>query len=257
MAMDEWLFSRASAEPGALFLRLYTWRPGAVTVGYNQDISRAVDSTQLNGTPLIRRITGGRAIYHQQNELTYSIAANRSGSSISLLNNSLQQTSASISSVLVDFLSKMGIEAQIVRQSSAGFKEKRDFNRLDCFQSAACNEIKVSNSKVIGSAQRRIDDTFLQHGSIKLNGLKEHPALPQYHGQSVKLNDSQELGAGRFEELSEIFLTTMAEHLCINLQQLDLSEIEKVELTQAKEYVKNNSIEKRILIKQTDIRQSL
>ena len=36
MAFDEWLLVRALERPGSLYLRLYTWHPGAITFGYNQ-----------------------------------------------------------------------------------------------------------------------------------------------------------------------------------------------------------------------------
>ncbi|MCK4573421.1 MAG: hypothetical protein KAU36_03575, partial [candidate division Zixibacteria bacterium] len=76
MAFDEWLFARACESPGSIMLRLYSWRPGAITFGFNQKEQTAVDCERLNGTPLIRRVTGGRALYHDPSELTYAIAVN-------------------------------------------------------------------------------------------------------------------------------------------------------------------------------------
>ena len=78
MACDNALFSvlsRRSAEVTAI-LRLYSWKIPAITIGYNQDVSKALDLTRVeDGLPVIRRITGGRAIYHDRSEITFSLTA--------------------------------------------------------------------------------------------------------------------------------------------------------------------------------------
>ena len=67
MAVDGALLALAEGPT----LRLYGWRPHAVSLGYFQSLA---DFEQLpSDTPLVRRSTGGGAIHHGD-ELTYSLA---------------------------------------------------------------------------------------------------------------------------------------------------------------------------------------
>jgi lipoate-protein ligase A len=142
----------------ATVLRLYRWRPPAVSYGYNQ---RAEDFDRLalaaRGLDLVQRPTGGRAILHAE-ELTYAVV----GSSPSaLFGHTLHDTYATINQALLLFLARLEIAAEI----SSGESRQAQRHPL-CFQSAGHHEIRVSGRKLVGSAQRRTGGVFLQHGSI-------------------------------------------------------------------------------------------
>ncbi|MFH1470632.1 MAG: lipoate--protein ligase family protein, partial [Candidatus Micrarchaeota archaeon] len=68
MAIDEVLME--SSEP---VLRLYSWKPPAVSIGYFQNLGEEVDSEACGklGVDVVRRQTGGGAVFHDE-ELTYS-----------------------------------------------------------------------------------------------------------------------------------------------------------------------------------------
>ena len=70
MALDDHI-ARKKNSPS--FLRFYGWKPYAVSIGYHQS-SNILDKTVCleNGVDIIRRPTGGRAIFHSE-ELTYSL----------------------------------------------------------------------------------------------------------------------------------------------------------------------------------------
>ena len=257
MAMDEWLFARAAEEPGTVFVRLYSWSPGAITIGLNQEIERAVDLGQLNGTAVIRRITGGRALYHDPGELTYSIAARAIGSGSGILASSVQETSRLISSALAGFLDDIGLVTQIVRQSSPGFKEKDGFNKLSCFQSAARYEIVSDGRKIVGSAQRRINDTFLQHGSIKLTKHSEHPALSKKAECEPEPDETQWIKGKNLSDISEFFSRNLAGTLGISLSNRTPSEPEQKAIEAIRDFLMKNPLLKRNLIKRSEPVESL
>ena len=74
MARDLELAERLRDDPTAPnVLRLYTWKPYAISLGYQQDES-SIDKAacQKAGIDIIRRPTGGRAVYHSE-ELTYAV----------------------------------------------------------------------------------------------------------------------------------------------------------------------------------------
>lgn len=177
MAFDEQLLARSLDLPGSTFLRLYTWRSGTITFGYNQRQNAALDWTRVGRTPVIRRVTGGRAIFHDVSELTYSIVVNGRGHSSSKLVGSISTVSAAVASALASFLESIGVQATYERQSAPENALPAFFHKAPCFSSVAKYELVSSGRKVIASAQKRLSDALLQHGSIKLHGLVKHPAL--------------------------------------------------------------------------------
>ena len=79
MAIDEaiWRSRQTGASPPTL--RFFAWAPPTVSLGYGQPLDRHVDldACRSLGVGLVRRPTGGSAIYHDgpERELTYSVAA--------------------------------------------------------------------------------------------------------------------------------------------------------------------------------------
>jgi lipoate-protein ligase A len=151
-------------------LRLYRWRPPAVSIGRNQALDgfdgRALAS---QGVALVRRPTGGRAILHDQ-ELTYAIVG---ASPSPLFGDTLHDTYRAINRALLTFLAALGITADVSPGESRAAQRS-----LVCFHSAGQYEIRVAGRKLVGSAQRRSRGLFLQHGSI-LTG-PGHAELPRY-----------------------------------------------------------------------------
>ena len=89
MAFDVFLAVQLQKKAILPTLRCYGWSPYAISLGYNQDDSffnRA--KIENEGINIIRRPTGGRAIYHAE-ELTYSIVLYAEGRSISALHNNI------------------------------------------------------------------------------------------------------------------------------------------------------------------------
>jgi lipoate-protein ligase A len=178
MAFDEAMLGDVMCHPDTLHLRLYTWSPGAITIGANQEIARAVRLDLLGDTPLLRRITGGRAVYHDPGELTYSVALNLDNPILSDWQASVQEVYLRLAEGLRQFLGRMGLSAQIVRRSAGIRLDKADLITAPCFESVARYELTVDGGKILASAQRQVGRAILQHGSIKLQGLVGHPALP-------------------------------------------------------------------------------
>ena len=195
MAADEYLLHEASRRSSAIFIRLYTWQPGAITFGYNQSIERAVDLGALGDTPLIRRITGGRALYHDPSELTYSVVFSQSEELVKRLGATIAETQSRLAEVLGAFLRAEGIDSKFSRVESSRERDRTFVQSAPCFASAGRYELVSHRGKVAASAQRRTNAAVLQHGSIKIAGLSSHPALrlaaPQHGAESpLAMNDN-------------------------------------------------------------------
>jgi len=73
MAIDESLITIA-AEAAEPVLRVYGWRPRGISIGKNQEAgSINLKACVRDNVPVVRRITGGGAIFHAD-ELTYCLA---------------------------------------------------------------------------------------------------------------------------------------------------------------------------------------
>lgn len=180
MALDEWLFSRVRKESEfcGVILRLYSWKSEAITIGYNQLLQEAVDFSRLgDNVPIIRRITGGRAIYHDSTELTFSFSLNSEVLPCGL--RTLSETNKMISDSVVEILNSAGINATGASRSDPSFKGSSRFRNKSCFGSLARYEIVSDGSKIAAGAQRRIGSYLIHQGSIKINGISECPAIGQ------------------------------------------------------------------------------
>jgi lipoate-protein ligase A len=162
MQMDEMLARQLLNGTGHQTLRVFQWKPWAVSIGFNQRLEDIdIDKCARDGIDVVRRPTGGRAILHAE-ELTYSIAMLAG-------NTSVQEVYNSISSALVRGLSLFGVDAALQR-SQMDFSGYRSASAIPCFTSTARYEIEWRGKKLVGSAQRRFAegerDVVLQHGSI-------------------------------------------------------------------------------------------
>ncbi|MFZ5980417.1 MAG: lipoate--protein ligase family protein [Candidatus Zixiibacteriota bacterium] len=248
MAFDEWLLARVLAQPGTVYLRLYTWRPGAITFGYNQKQESALDFTRLGETPVIRRITGGRAIYHDPSEYTYAVALNPLNLENKRLVGTLSETSGALAAALVHFLTGLGVQAAFVQRSSRENARPDFFHKAPCFASKARYELMVGEKKIIASAQKRHEGSLLQHGSIKINGLMSHPALNGC-GEGAKAV-KQPVAMKEFNETATLFRIKLEEHLGMNFQEGKLTAREVDEIKKIEEAVKKNALKKRVVFKQ-------
>jgi lipoate-protein ligase A len=179
MAKDEGA-ARAMTSDAELpnVLRLYTWSPFAVSIGFQQKMDGIdLEACAQAGVDVVRRPTGGRAVYHAE-ELTYSVVMReRPGFGIYAMHNKIAEA-------LLKSLSNLGLESGELQLTgrSADEEIRTKYSgtlatNAACFASTARHEITYRGRKVIGSAQRRFGNVVLQHGSILLGG--EHLRLPE------------------------------------------------------------------------------
>ena len=181
MALDEALLEAHA--PGELTLRLYAWKPWALSLGYFQPAEQADPGfLAANELVLTRRVTGGGAIVHAD-ELTYSMTADasrRPGSSRRLY--------ALMNEAIARALRRFGIDA-----AERGTGSKAEGDAFMCFERHADFDLAVRGRKISGSAQRRKGGAILQHGSILL-GPPPVPPGPENAPDSLFTSASAEAG---------------------------------------------------------------
>ncbi len=173
--------------------RVYRWDPYTVSLGYHQDISE-IDHKKCEqmGYGIVRRETGGRAVFHSE-ELTYSMVIPASSSYYS---DSIMEVYNRISRVLVKALRASGIsDADLKKGKAPDFRElyKEKISSV-CFSSTSTYEVVIEDKKLVGSAQKRLKDSVLQHGSILVG--KKHLELIDLLNIEDRLKD-------RFKEITK------------------------------------------------------
>ncbi len=145
MALDESIMVHVGQDTSLPTIRLYGWSPPAVSIGYFQGLEEEVDIEKCGdlGIDYLRRITGGGAVFHE-NEVTYSLIV--SETSILIPQNILESYRV-ICQGIIEGLKFLGIEAEFV----------------------PLNDIIVGGKKISGSAQTRRDRTILQHGTLLID----------------------------------------------------------------------------------------
>lgn len=168
MAVDQLLFDSArEGSPPAL--RLYRWAPACLSLGRNQPaLGRYDEGGRVPGTDVVRRPTGGLAVFHDQ-ELTYSVVCR-----VGVLG-SPRVTYRRLHEALAAGLAALGARTAISAAAPERAPAPGD-PRGVCFHSAAAGEILAGARKLVGSAQRCEARTILQHGSILLDGSQVRAA---------------------------------------------------------------------------------
>ncbi|MBI3787146.1 MAG: lipoate--protein ligase family protein [Ignavibacteriales bacterium] len=165
MEYDERL-ARLLVEGGEIgTVRVYGWKPAAISLGWNQSLEE-IDAAKCSqaGVDIVRRPTGGRAILHSD-ELTYSVTMVSTRASVLSAYNE-------ISNALVCGLRRLGVDVSLEKSQPHFPSLYRTASSKACFTSSARYEIGVGGRKLVGSAQRRYacshGEVILQHGSILL-----------------------------------------------------------------------------------------
>jgi lipoate-protein ligase A len=160
MAVDEYLFRTLPVEPRT-DVRFYQWIRPTASLGYGQNPAKVVDLDfcRSNGVDVVRRITGGKLVLHHR-EATYSLVSSDKETFTATLGGSYKL----ISRGLVNGLAAMGLSAVLADQAPPFYAR----GTMPCFSHPAQDEVEIEGRKIIGSAQKRIGDRFLQHGSIPL-----------------------------------------------------------------------------------------
>jgi lipoate-protein ligase A len=134
MAFDEYCLESLPIDEPVFFL----WRNRpAVIVGFNQEVNTEVnlDYLKANGIDLVRRVTGGGAVYHDLGNLNYTIVGR---------SENLERDYPEYAGILMKALQSLGVPATL----------------------SGRNDILVEGKKVSGFAKRVCKNRLMVHGTL-------------------------------------------------------------------------------------------
>ena len=137
MAFDEYCLESLPIDEPVFFL----WQnKPAVIVGYNQEVNTEVNLDYLKekGIDLVRRVTGGGAVYHDLENLNYTIVGR---------SEDLERDYPEYASLLAKALQTLGVPATL----------------------SGRNDILVEGRKVSGFAKRVCKNRLMVHGTLMYN----------------------------------------------------------------------------------------
>lgn len=167
MALDEALL----LGDGPFTIRIYDWRPPALSLGYFQRAAQ-VDRGRLEqlGFGLVRRLTGGGAIAHA-GEVTFAITgAEREAPYAGPIERSYELVHDAIAAGLA----QLGAPAH--RRALARLDSDAEHGDFYCFYKSSPVDLASAGRKLLGSAQRRVGGRVLHHGSLP---CERNPITPE------------------------------------------------------------------------------
>ncbi len=221
MAVDEAIFIITKEKNLSPTLRFYRWRPSAVSIGYAQNVGEEVNLKECRRLrmDIVRRYTGGGAIFHAD-ELTYSFISKTDGYQ------HFDDLLASYKQVcwgIIKGLSKLGISVKFREEKNKLSSRKK----VPCFMANSKHDLIVNEKKVLGNAQRRTKEVFLQQGSLPLSYdfnliNRIFPGSNGFKNRATSISEilDQEISLG---EIKEKLLFGFTSHFSVNFREETLS----------------------------------
>jgi lipoyl(octanoyl) transferase len=210
MALDEAIamsVRNGSAPPA---LRIYGWAAPSITLGAfqktdNINVAYCADM-QIS---VVRRLTGGRAVLHGD-ELTCCFSArNDSGFSGRLMDVYMK-----IGAAFHLCFERLGLACSI---NGSIKKDSVTIGSPLCFESTSTGEISHAGHKLIGSAQKRWNDAFMQQGSIPFS--VDVRTLAEILGKNTVLEQDQNMFGGLRKFIPDIDMETLKKNLVVSFEE--------------------------------------
>jgi lipoate-protein ligase A len=238
--MDFDVFLADNFEQGNAILRLYRWNPYCISLGANQSFEDIDTSkTRYHQIDVVKRPTGGRAILHSQ-ELTYSVIYPIDPTTSA--KNIYNEINLALRKGLINFDARL--EAIDLEHAQPDFKEfyKSEISAI-CFAVSAKSELNYEGKKLVGSAQRKLGNVILQHGSIlcgeyhkrivnylKVNDVIRDEMLNEISSTTIDLKSALNVDVD-YAKLNISILNGFQEHFNSDFEEIEQSSIENMIIT--------------------------
>ena len=208
MAIDNAIYESVANGREQPTIRFYKWLNNSVSIGaYQNPREINLDACKRHNVEIVRRMTGGRAVFHDKNDFTYSVIA-----PIRVFGYSIKNAYTEICQCIIKTLSDFGIKSSLENK----------------------NDIIVDGKKISGNASKAMEKgVYLQHGTLIYD--------INYEAMPIVLNVSEELVREKVTSLlqySKVSQQKAYESLRNNFtanKQVKIGELSKYELMRAED----------------------
>ncbi|SEK32684.1 lipoate--protein ligase family protein [Haloferax larsenii] len=203
MALDE-VAAETAAEGGPRTVRVYSWKPSCLSLGYGQDPETVDwDYCEREGIDVTRRPTGGGGIYHDNyGDVAYSIVAPKAE-----LPGDLMDCYHLLCEPILDAIRSVGVDVDFVEDDMPVIWHPA------CYLRALhpAHDMVAEGRKVAGNAQYRRRDAVIQHGSLTYS-VDAETHLDVHEGHDVTPAEFRERVVG-IDELADVSREAFVEEL--------------------------------------------
>ena len=141
MAIDHAIYESVANGRELPTIRFYKWINNSVSIGAYQNPNEInLEACKKHNVGIVRRMTGGRAVFHDKNDFTYSVIA-----PIRAFEYSIENAYRQICSCIIKTLSGLGIKSALENK----------------------NNIIANGKKISGNASKAMEKgVYLQHGTL-------------------------------------------------------------------------------------------
>jgi len=171
MAIDHAVYESVVNEREQPTIRFYKWKNSSVSIGAYQNPKEInLNACKKHSIGIVRRMTGGRAVFHDKDDFTYSVIA-----PIRAFNYSIENAYREICLWIINALNDFGIKATLENK----------------------NDIVVNGKKISGNAAKAMEKgIYLQHGTLVYD--VDFDVMPQV------LNITQDLAKEKIASILEL-----------------------------------------------------
>lgn len=211
MAIDHAIYEGVATNSQFPTIRFYKWLPSSISLGAYQNPKEInLDACKKHNIGLVRRMTGGRAVFHDKVDFTYSIIA-----PIRIFNYSIENAYREICSWIINTLNELGI--------NAGLENK--------------NDITVDSKKISGNAAKAMDKgVYLQHGTMIYD--IDFEAMSEVLNISDEIANEKIASILQYKNASQEEVYNVLKNNFITNKDFNAEELSKFELMRAQDLAK-------------------
>src|SRR3989344_397691 len=218
MAIDEAVYESVASGKQLPTIRFYKWKNNSVSLGAFQNQNEInLEECGKNNVDVVRRITGGRAVYHDKKDFTYSVVA-----PIKFFGSGVSNAYKEICSWIINSLNDLGIKSNLENK----------------------NDIMADGRKISGNAAKLMENRiYLQHGTLIYD--IDFELMPKVLNISKEMAEKKIASVLKFKKINSYEVYESLKNNFIKDKIVTIEKLSKDELKRAKELVKTkyNSIE--------------
>ncbi|MBS3101429.1 lipoate--protein ligase family protein [Candidatus Woesearchaeota archaeon] len=211
MAIDHAIYESVANGREQPTIRFYKWLNNSVSIGAYQNSKEInLDACKKHSIDVVRRMTGGRAVFHDKMDFTYSVIA-----PIRVFSYSIKNAYMEICRCIMKTLSDLGIKSALENK----------------------NDIIVNGKKISGNASKAMDKgVYLQHGTLIYD--IDYEAMPMVLNVPEELVMEKVTSLLQYRKVSQQKAYDTLKNNFTEGKEIKIEELSKYELMRAEDLAK-------------------